>query len=76
MLSSEITSSINNVSGIGEANSFNADLELYVKKSKQYLADAARKAAQASSNDDPNGNKRDLKLDICDPLTYWVVQVS
>ena len=47
-----------------------------MKKSKQYLADAARKAAEAATIEDPNGNKRELKLDIVDPLTYWVVQVS
>ena len=49
-----------------------------MKKSKKYLQDAARKAAAAaaSNESDSNGNQKELKLELEDPLSYWVVQVS
>ena len=50
------------------------DLELYLKKSKQHLADAARKAALGASAD-ANGNQKQLKLELGDPLSYWIIQV-
>ena len=78
MLSSEITTSINRGSGSDVGDSFSVDFELYVKKSKKYLQDAARKAAAAaaSNESDSNGNQKELKLELEDPLSYWVVQVS
>ena len=50
------------------------DLELFLKKSKQHLADAARKAALGASAD-ANGNQKQLKLELGDPLSYWIIQV-
>ena len=50
------------------------DLELYLNKSKQNLADAARKAALGASAD-ANGNQKQLKLELGDPLSYWIIQV-
>ena len=59
---------------MSSADPLRTDLDLYSKKSKAYLADMAMKARSKTADDNMNQVKP-VKLDLEDPLSFWLMQV-